>query len=157
MNPVEPAGDAGIGTTRNEPAGAVFWTSVGVGWLLIGWGIWLVLSRAAETRPLNFATFFLGLALAHDLVLAPVVMGVGVALRRRAPAVAAGAIAAGLIASAIVVAYAIPLWLDRAAKTAQNPSFLPRDPVVGVAIVLALTWTVVGTIVLRRVVQAKPR
>jgi len=146
-----------MSATEPDRHGAVFWTGVVVGWLVIAWGLWLVAARPPETRPINFAAFFVGLALVHDLVLAPVVMSAGAALRRRAPALAAGAVAAGLVVSSIVVVYAIPLWLDRATKTAQNPSFLSRDPVVGVVIVLTLTWIVVGAVVLGRVLGSRPR
>ncbi len=130
--------------------GALFGAGLLAGGSAMAYGTWLVVANAVETRPLNFVVFFVGLALVHDLVVAPVALLVGTRLRRRLPTVARAAVAGAVVASAIVAAFVVPFVLDRAAKVGGNPTILPRNPLVGVAIVLGGVWLIAGVVVLRR-------
>jgi len=62
--------------------GVTFWIGTVAGWALILYGLRGVLHHSVDTRPAQLARFWIGGALAHDLLLAPAVLGVGVFLRR---------------------------------------------------------------------------
>ena len=62
--------------------GWLFWASAAAGWALILWGVRGALHHRIDTRPGQLARFLLGGALAHDLVLAPLVLLAGTALAR---------------------------------------------------------------------------
>jgi hypothetical protein len=138
------------GTSGYGPA---FWVGVAIGWGSIGWGVWLVMSRPGATEPAAFAAYLVGLALLHDLVVAPAALGAATLLRRRAPRAAVGILTASMMASAVVVAFAVPFTIDRAAANAANPSFLPRSVMAGAALVLALIWLLASSLLLVRVWQ----
>jgi hypothetical protein len=115
----------------------------------MAFGLVSLLAEAAATEPANFALFFLGLAIVHDLVLAPVVVMVGVVLRRALPRAGRGALVGCLVVSAIVVLFSIP-FVARWGAQPDNPSFLPRNYSFGVAAVLAVVWAVTAAVVLGR-------
>lgn len=121
-----------------------------MGWALIAVGAWVVAANAAETRPVNFGVFFLGLLIVHDLVIAPATLLVGLHLRERAPRLARGAIAGALVASVVVVALVVPAAIGRGAKLADNPTITPRDPWASAALVVAVVWAIAAVVAWRR-------
>lgn len=62
--------------------GVTFWIGTVAGWALILYGLRGVLHHSVDTRPAQLARFWIGGALAHDLLLAPAVLGIGILLRR---------------------------------------------------------------------------
>lgn len=83
--------------------------------------------------------FVVGLALVHDLVLAPLVVLVGWGVVRLVPARARGAVQAALIASAVVALFAVP-FVRGYGRVSTNPSILPRNYAHGTLVVVALVW-----------------
>ena len=71
------------GTAQPVPKrGKVFWLGTAAGWAIILYGLRGALHHSLDTRPSQLVRFWLGGALAHDLVLAPAVLGIGVMLTR---------------------------------------------------------------------------
>jgi hypothetical protein len=110
---------------------------------------------AADTHPPELARWIVGLALVHDLVLVPLVLAVGVALRRRVPPRAWPAVRAALVTSAVLVAVGWP-FVGGFGRSPGLPSLLPRDYATGLVLALVAVWLVaaawigVGAVRLRR-------
>jgi hypothetical protein len=84
-----------------------------------------------ESDPIGWAVWFGGAAVAHDAILAPLVLLAGVALRRTRWAVRAAAIVAGTVTLAT-----LPTVLALG-RRADNPSILPLDYGRNLLLVLA--------------------
>lgn len=132
-------------TQPNEagPSGSVFWVGMATGWAVIGYGVAGLLRNAADTHPRNFLLFFLGSAVAHDVVLAPLVLVVSWLGRRRAPAAARPALAAVLIVSGTVTLYAYP-FVRGYGRDPYNPSLLPNHYGWALATILAIVAATVS-------------
>lgn len=130
-----------------RPAGARFWISAGVGWGVIGWGVFGIFSNSLDTRPANLATFVVGGALLHDLLVAPVVIVAGVLIARAVPARARGPVQAALVVSGIVALFAWPL-VRAYGLAANNPTSLPRNYGLNLLIVLGVVWTAAAAAVI---------
>jgi hypothetical protein len=105
-------------------------------------GVRGILVDARDTHPAELARWLVGAAVVHDLVLLPVVGGMGWALRRLTPGPAWPVVRAGAVA---VGTLALVTWPYAAGygASAGNPSLLPRDyvlgPVLAAAAIAALT------------------
>lgn len=106
---------------------------------LMAYAVRGALVDAGDTHPAELARWIVGLALAHDLVLAPVVLAVGVALRRRVPHPAWPPVRAALLASAVLVAVGWP-FARGYGRSAGVPSLLPRDYATGLVLALVAVW-----------------
>lgn len=95
-------------------------------------GIGLAGLVASGTGLLGWALWFGGLAVAHDALLAPLVLGIA-HLTRRAP----WPYAAGMIMAAAVTAVALPAVL-RLGERADDPSVLPQAYGVHLATIILL-------------------
>ena len=129
--------------------GPLFWSALVVGGAFMAFGLVSLFAKAGATRPANFAVFFIGLALVHDLVVAPSAILVASGIRRASPRAGRGLLVGSLVVSVIVVAFSVPMLLGWGAQ-ADNPSFLPRNYAFGVAIVLAVVWVVATAMAITR-------
>lgn len=120
--------------------GPVFWVGIAAGWAVMAFGIWTFLRRAGATRPANAWSLLVGLAIAHDLVLAPLVTGLAAWLVPRLPRRVRPAIVAAAIVSGILALVSLPPILGD--QPGDNSSLLPRDYPAGLAIALASVWAV---------------
>jgi len=120
----------------------LFWISAAAGWALIGWGARGVLHHHVDTRPGQLARFLLGGALAHDLLLAPVVLLTGVLLARSVPGRWRAPIQAALLISGTLILFAYPL-LRGYGRVLRNPTSLPHNYSANLLVVIAAV--VVGT------------
>lgn len=93
------------------------------------------------THPAELARWIVGLAIVHDLVLAPLVLAVSAALHRFVPARARPPVRAALLTSAVLAAVAWP-FLRGYGRNPSVPSLLPRNYATGLLAALALTWLV---------------
>ena len=134
-------------TSRHGPA---FWFCLAIGGGCMAFGLISLFSRAATTDPPNFAVFFIGLALVHDLVLAPVLIGAAWLLRSVIPRGIRGVLVGTLAVSAVVAGFSIPFVAGWGIQP-DNPSFLPRDYGFGLLVVLACVWIAAVVIGLARV------
>lgn len=130
-----------------RPAGPRFWISAAVGWAVIGWGVVGIFRHSLDTRPANLAKFVVGGVLLHDLLVAPLVVVAGVLLARAVPGRARGPVQAALAVSAIVALFAWPL-VRAYGLAAHNPTSLPHNYALNLAIVLAIVWATAGAAIL---------
>lgn len=114
-----------------------------------------LLGAARDTHPLDAARWIVGLALVHDLVLAPFVLVIGVAVRRLVPAAWRSLVGSGLLVTGVVTLVAWPL-VRGYGRLPSNPSIQPRDYGAGLGMTLALVWTVVLALGLRVRRQREP-
>jgi len=134
--------------------GPLFWMGVGLGWTAIAFGVWSLLAKPGATHPAEAAAWVVGLALAHDLLLAPIALLVAWVVRRAAPRIARGLVLGALAISAFVALYAFPL-VRRFGAQPDNPSFLPRDAAAGLTLVMALVWVTAAVMLAGRLRQTR--
>jgi hypothetical protein len=99
-------------------------------------------------RLVGVVPFLLGLVVAHDLILMPVAIGVGVLVLRYVPPWGRSSIQGGLFVSAVVFAFALP-FLIGAGRPPDNPSKFPLNYGLGLAIVLGAIWLAAAGLALR--------
>jgi hypothetical protein len=138
----------------NEERSRWFWPALVAGWTLIGIGIVGMFSQRDRTTPFRLVRYVIGFLLVHDLVVAPIVIGVGWLVTRFVPVVARGPLRAALALSALVVAFSWPL-LRRYGEHATNDSALPLDYGRTVPVVLAVVWLVALAVLAARIVNAR--
>jgi hypothetical protein len=114
------------------------------GGAVLAFGIGGLLVTAADTHPVNFATFLFGGLLAHDAVAAPVAAVVSVVLVRSVPARVRPAVMGALFVSVSLVLVAIPV-VKGAGRNPNNLSILPshhygRD----LLLCIAAVWLLAG-------------
>jgi hypothetical protein len=153
-----PGGDVAMGKGRSlEPSepdvrrrGAVFWAGAVVGWAVIGWGLRGVFHHHIDTQPQRLARFFVRGALLHDLVLAPVVLGVGLVVVRVTPARWRSGIQAALIVSGCLALFSYP-EVRGYAHILHNPTSLPYNYAANLAIAVgAVVAVMVAVVAVRR-------
>ena len=116
-----------------------FWLGVVLGWPLIAVGAFGILRDSGVSAPVNFAVWFVGGNLVHDLVFAPLVLLGGVALRRVVPSRFLGPVQWASALTGIVALFAlIPLagWGRRAVE----PTVQPLNYAVGFVVIVAAVW-----------------
>jgi len=107
----------------------------GVG--LLGYGILRIFTDAKDTKPAALLRWLLGALLVHDLLIAPVVLGIGWLLARFVPPRARRYLQAGLICGGLVSAYGV-LLIWRQGKAAASLALLQQDYLRNLLIVLAI-------------------
>jgi hypothetical protein len=115
---------------------------VAAGGLVMGWGVAGLLRHAASTVPASWLRWLVGVLLAHDLLLVPALLAVGL-LVRRAPSPWRPPLRAALIVSGTLALTSLPLLLGygRAAQPG-NASVLPGNYPAKLAVVLAAVWVI---------------
>jgi hypothetical protein len=123
--------------------GRSFWVLAAIGWAVMVFGIVGTIVNENRTAPAEMAAWILGMALIHDLVLAPAVFAAGIAIRRSvSPRLRAG-LQGALIATGVLVIYSFPL-LRGYGRRPSNPTVQPNNYALGFAIVAATVWVVSG-------------
>jgi hypothetical protein len=122
--------------------GLLFWGSAALGWAVILWGVRGALHHRVDTRPGQLVRFLLGGALAHDLVLAPVVLLAGVLLARSVGGRWRAPIQAALFISGTLILFTYP-ELRGYGHALHNPTSLPHNYATNLLLVLGVV--VVGT------------
>jgi hypothetical protein len=130
--------------TEGPARGRGFWVALVAGWALVGFGV-VGLARGRDGLG---GAFRVGLWVsaghaAHDLVVAPLVLTVGLLVARAIPRPGRMPVQMGLVASAIAVAVAYPALRGFGRKTG-NPSVLPLDYRTALLTVLAAIWVFVA-------------
>ncbi|RMI38143.1 hypothetical protein [Streptomyces triticirhizae] len=105
----------------------------GVGLVLLAAGVRPLWTATEAGVPARVGGWLLGVLLAHDLLLAPLVVLVGWAIRR---APGRGALRAGLLTGGCLVLVALPPLLRR--NDARYPTSLPLDCPRGLAVALGV-------------------
>ncbi|MDT0306659.1 hypothetical protein RM780_06745 [Streptomyces sp. DSM 44917] len=124
---------------RRPGAVAVARAALGAaGVALVAAGVRLLLVTTAEGTPWDVARWLAGAVLLHDLVLVPLVLAAGLALRR---VPGRGAVRGGLLTAGCLVLVALPALLRPGG--ARNPTVVSTD--YGRNLALALAAVAVGT------------
>jgi hypothetical protein len=128
----------------------------GLGGLVGAYGAFLLLSRQDPAQLVNAAIWLASGVVLHDLVLAPVVLGLVAAGTRLAPAAARVPAAGALVVLGAVTLLAIPV-LGRFGARPDNPTLLDRDYTAGWFALagVVLLATVVATLVRSRRQQGR--
>ena len=129
--------------TATPRRGLVFWGSAAVGWAVIGWGVRGALHHHVDTRPAQLVRFLLGGALAHDLLLAPVVLLAGIALRRSISGRWRAPVQAALFIAGTLILFTYP-ELRGYGHALHNPTSLPHNYAAN--LLLVLSAVVIGTV-----------
>jgi hypothetical protein len=122
----------------------------GCGLLVGAYGAWLVLGLPTSWWP-GLLLWLVGGVLLHDAVLAPVVVLVGLALRRVVPEAARGPVVVGAVVLASVTLVAVPA-LGRFGARPDNATLLDRPYAAGW---LAVAGLVAVVVVLATVVRSR--
>ena len=118
-----------------------FFLGLVVGWAVMAFGVVGALANSADTQPAALARWVIGSALAHDALLAPVVLLAGAALARAVPARWRPPVQSGLIVSGVILLVTFPL-VRRYGVRPDNPTVLYRDYGGPLIAVLAAVWGV---------------
>lgn len=111
------------------------------GAVMAAYGLLRLLTSAHFIAVRSALTWFIGGALGHDVVLAPIVIGVGAVLARWCPARFRPFLQAGLIATGGLTLVAIPVLTGRG-YSPKVPSALPLNYWRGYLIAVACIWAV---------------
>ena len=131
-------------TTPSLPhRGRMFWGGMVVGWAFILFGIRGLFMDRTATAPAGFAKWFIGLAIVHDALLAPLVLAVAWLVGRFLPRRAVAPLRLGLATSGLVILYAWPLARGYGRRE-SNPSALPLDYGRNLIVSLITLWILVG-------------
>jgi hypothetical protein len=102
-----------------------------------------------DVKPFGVLVFLVGVLVAHDGVLLPLVLGAGALIGRYIPARRQPPVRVAALVSLAVSVVALPLVLGFG-RSPDNPSVLPLPYGRGLLLVLALVWAVaIGAAVLR--------
>ncbi len=122
-----------------SPGGPVFWVAVAVGWAVMAFGVVGALDNAADTHPRSLAIWLVGSLAVHDALIAPATFIVAGVLRRALAPPLRAVVQAALIVSAVIVIVSIPV-VGGFGSTPDNPSALPRNYALGLAVAVGLVW-----------------
>ncbi len=137
------------GRDDGHRAGPRFWISQALGWGVIGFGLFGIVSNSLDTRPAELARFVVGGALLHDLLVAPVVVLLGVVVARTVPGRFRGIVQAALVVSGVVALFSYPL-VRAYGLAAKNPTSLPHNYALNLTVVLAVVWAGAAAALYRR-------
>ena len=127
--------------------GRMFWVVGAIGWAVMAFGLFGAINEQ-RTVPTELAAWILGMALAHDLVLTPVVLAAAIAMRRGLPPRIRAMVQGALLATALLVIYSLPLLLGYG-RRATNPTIQPNNYALGFAVVAGIVWIAAATVLIR--------
>lgn len=117
-------------------AGRLLIGALGVG--MLGYGIVRIFTDAKDTKPVSLAKWLIGALLVHDLLIAPVVIGLGWLLARYVPPRARRYLQAGLIAGGLVSSLGVLLIWRQDKYGAASLALLQQDYRRNLLILLAI-------------------
>lgn len=144
-------------TTDDTPTyGAGFWVGLALGVPIVAYGVRGVVDALPGVQLTSFLRWFLGGALVHDLLLAPLVCALAWCVLRVVPPTAAGPVQGALVASGLVGLVSWP-FVRGYGVTPGEPSFLSRDYTASVLWIWAAIWTVAALVTVWRSFSARRR
>ena len=131
------------GTTSAAPGETTSRRGLVVGLVLglpiVAYGIRGALVDAADTEPTELATWIVTSAVVNDLLVVPLVLGVGFVANRLVPAAVWPAVRAGLIVTGALCLVAWP-FVRGYGRDPSTPSLLNRNYGAGLAAAVAVVW-----------------
>ena len=134
---------------RRRPS---FWIGAAVGWGFIVFGLRGVLHHSLDTRPSQLVRFWIGGALAHDLLLAPLVLAAGAGLTRLVAARWRATVQRALVICGPLALFAYP-EVRGYGHVLRNPTSLPHNYAANLLLILV----VVGVVSAAPTMAAWPR
>lgn len=119
-------------------------------------GVVSLFNESHDTHPPVAIRWVLGLALAHDLLLVPLVLAIGVAVRRWMPGTLRPFVATGLVVTGATLLFAWP-FVRGYGRLRNHPSLLPRNYAHGLVATLGAVWLVVVITALVALVHRRRR
>ena len=136
-------GEDGGPTVDDHPRpGVAFWVTAAIGAAVVVFGV----RGLFEEEPggaWSAVRWYIGGALALDLIVVPVGAVAGALAKRVVAAWAWPAVRAGLLASVTLIAVAAPLIVEPQGPS-SNTTIRPRDYSQGLALALVATWVAAG-------------
>jgi hypothetical protein len=132
-----------VSRPEDGPSGSVFWVGLLVGSAVMGYAGWGAWNEREATNPAGLIRWVVGAGLAHDLVLAPLVVLGGWLISRTVPARWRGPVRVGAALTGVVVLFAYPL-VRAFGRHPLNSSTLPRNYPLDVALIVSVIWLVVA-------------
>lgn len=134
----------GAGATEHRsPNPKVFWPLAVVGLSVMAFGVLGLFHDSGRTNPSQWVRWFVGAALVHDFLVAPVVFAFAALTRKALPERFRGPVNGALITSAVLAAMTFP-FLRGYGENPINDSILPNNYALNLGIVLAGVWVVAG-------------
>ncbi len=131
-----------------------FWIGLVLASPILAYGLKGAYDNLPDVQLTSALTYFVGAAIVHDLVLAPLVCFIGWLVLRLVPRVAVAPVQAALIVSGVVALVAWPFV--RAYGIAEGePSFLSRNYTASVLTVWTVVWIAAAIVIVVRVVSAR--
>lgn len=124
--------------------GLRFWSTTAIGWAIIAFGVRGLVHHSIDTRPANLTKFVVLSALLHDVILAPIVLGVGVVVSRLPPGKPKAYVQTALLASGTVALFAYPAVRGYGHSLPNTPGYLTHNYTEELGVVVAAIWVVVG-------------
>ncbi len=116
------------------------WAFYAVGAAMMGWGLYGLLTTAS-TKPLNWASYFVGGVVAHDLVFLPLLALVVVLALHRVPAPYRSYVQAGVLISGLLTLVTLPMMISPGRP--DDPSTLPLPYARNLLVALVVVWAAV--------------
>jgi len=120
---------AGIAASTSKRMRNIRWVLVGGGVLLLAWGALVMFDSVRTTRIPGVALWIAAAIVLHDGILAPIVVALGIALRRAGRRVTGTVVAivqGGIVVGSIVSLIAVPTIVAKNFAPA-NPTVLPLN------------------------------
>ena len=133
-----------------------FWIGLALAVPVLAYGLKGAYDNLPDVQLTSFATYFVGGAVVHDLVLAPAVCLVGWIVLRVVPRVAVGPVQAALVASGVIGLISWP-FVRGYGVTSGEPSFLSRNYATSVLTAWVVVWAIAAIAIAVRVVNARRR
>jgi len=127
----------------------LFWILAVVGGAVMAFGVWGLFRDAARTHPDQWVRWFVGAALVHDFLVAPLVFVVAALTRRLLSERSRGIVNGALIATAVLSAMAYP-FLRGFGDNPDNASILPNNYALNLSLIVGLLWLVVAVTLIAR-------
>ena len=126
--------------TRSVLAVRVLLGLVGVG--CIAFGAVRIVQNPSDTKPVSLAKWLIGSLLVHDVIIAPIVIGIGWLIARFVPARASAYVQGGLVSAGLVSAIGVVMIRRQHKYGAKSLALLQQDYKVNLLILLAIVLVV---------------
>ncbi len=137
----------------HDHAGPGLWVGLALGVPVVAWGMRGAWLERGRTHPAELARWIAGSAVVHDAVVLPLVLLVGLVVRRLVPPPTWPAVRWGLATTGVVALVSWP-FVRGYGRRPSNPSLLPRDYGAGVLLVMAAVWVLTLLVSVRLVRRA---
>jgi hypothetical protein len=109
-----------------------------IGVVTIGYGALRILTDSKDTKPIALLKWLIGSLLVHDLVIAPVVIGIGWLLARFVPPRARTFVQAGLVSGGLVGALGVLLIWRQGKSSARSLALLQQNYAANLLVLLVI-------------------